>query len=234
MDFKIRTVELDCKAIKLQIGYRWTGLSDDNNLDRAPTTARRGVPARTVSFSIVYGRLRHDRDASRRIRTYAYGLRVVQQLEAVGEIERYATIDVGVSKMLVGSKCGLVGKRAVSIEEAIASKFAQLAAASARPRWWSHRIGCRFVHGFGSEVMIYRVPRRSLRSRPRSSCCSCRSASDMSRHANVHNSAGLQLLSEMRKYCPSNQPGNHIRCTLSSPRAAVRTATTLGTSERGR
>lgn len=98
VDFKIRTIELDGKTIKLQI---WDTAGQER-FRTITSSYYRGAHGIIIVYDIT------DAESFNNVKQW------------LGEIDRYAC--EGVNKLLVGNKCDLVQKRAVDFE--VAKAFA--------------------------------------------------------------------------------------------------------------
>lgn len=94
VDFKIRTIELDGKTIKLQI---WDTAGQER-FRTITSSYYRGAHGIIVVYDVT------DQESFNNVKQW------------LGEIERYAC--EGVNKLLVGNKCDLVNKKAVEYETA--------------------------------------------------------------------------------------------------------------------
>ncbi len=94
VDFKIRTIELDEKTVKLQI---WDTAGQER-FRTITSSYYRGAHGIIIVYDVT------DMESFNSVKQWLH------------EIERYAT--EGVSKLLVGNKCDLVSKRVVSYEQA--------------------------------------------------------------------------------------------------------------------
>jgi len=94
VDFKIRTIELDGKTIKLQI---WDTAGQER-FRTITSSYYRGANGIIVVYDVT------DAESFNNVKQW------------MNEIDRYASVDV--NKLLVGNKCDLVSKRAVNYETA--------------------------------------------------------------------------------------------------------------------